>query len=151
MLSTRKIFLCEVKYPCSQHLSWWLNAQEWGCVSDGLWISTGHPLAKADENDSFCPACCYQAALENEHCWVKIKQQMTFCFLHKLVYRLFVFQMWFSRRCANIAAILAVALLFKPEHRFVGVGMSIYISELFPCKIPWIPNIWVCVFWISLF
>lgn len=49
--------------------------------------------------------------------------------------------MWFSRRCANIAAVLAVAFLFKPGFRSVGVGMSIYINELFPCKIPWIPNI----------
>lgn len=64
------------------------------------------------------------------------KQQMTFCFLYKLVYRIFVFQMWFSGRCANTAAVLAVALLFKPGRRFVGVGMFIYISELFRCKIP---------------
>lgn len=76
---------------------------------------------------------------------MKRKQQMTFCFLHKLLYRIFVFQMWFSRRCANIAAILAVALLFKPEHRSVGVGVSLYISELFPCKIPWMPNVEVCM------
>lgn len=66
---------------------------------------------------------------------------MTFCFLYELVYRFFVFRKWFSRRCANIADILAVVLLFKPEYRFVGVGVSIYISNLFPCKIPWIPKI----------
>lgn len=119
--------------------------------ADGLCVSIGHPWARAIENDPFCPLSYYQAALENEHCWVKRKQQMTFCFPHKLVYRIFVSQTWFSRRCANIAAILAVGLLFKPEHKSVGAGMSIYISELLPCKIPWIPNILVCIFCISLF
>jgi len=62
---------------------------------------------------------------------------MTFCFLRELVYRFIVLQKRFSRRCANIAAILAVVLSFKAECRFVGAGVSIYISELFPCKIPW--------------
>lgn len=60
---------------------------------------------------------------------------MTFCILHELVYRFFVFQKRFSRRCANIGAILAVILFFKLEYVFVRFGVPIYISMLFPCKI----------------
>lgn len=56
------------------------------------------------------------------------------------MYRIFVFQKRFARRCANIAAILAVFLLFKPERRCVGAAVPVPIAELFPCKISWIPK-----------
>lgn len=71
---------------------------------------------------------------------MKRKRQMTFCFLQELVYRIFVFQKRFARRCANIAAILAVVLLFEPERRCVGAAVPVPIAELFPCKISWIPK-----------